>query len=177
MIDINPNSIYQRKMRNHPYIMISEIKGDAKSQTIVEYALAMEREYNSKDNLDALRVQWDSLRNETKIPDDATPYTIYYLRNGETVGYINDPSLDELKYFYKRCNAVSFYSNNTTEFSSINENNSQQIDLPIINDSYIELKMRISSPTRKIFQFKKKPHSNIFYNSSSFKFESVKYIL
>lgn len=165
MIDIKPTGIYHRKMRTEPQILISEIKGDPKSQVISGLVQALENQTETEYILTALRVDWDSFKNETQLPEDITPYTVFYLRNGETVGYINEPSnLNELKYFYKRCNQVSLYSFDVMESqsTSINENASNaanivpQTNLQIPINHSIESKMKISSDTCAIFQFKKK---------------------
>lgn len=172
MIDILPNSIYQRRTKYHQHILISDIKGDKKCKQISEYVMKLEYKYLIRDNLTAIRVQWNSFKKEIKIPEYVTAYTVFYLRMGETVGYIDDPSsLDELIYFYEKCNSVSKYSKIAHEkqssFTIENEsNNSLKIDLKIPLNLEIESKMRISSPTCKIFQFNKnRKCESIYFNN------------
>lgn len=151
MFFIVPYSIFQYRRKPTPNILFPIIKDDEISMNLQKNLSTLELEKSTNDKLKVLMLDWNQLKNSFEFPPNITPYSIFYLRFGYTIGIIDNPNLEELNFFYQECNNVS--KNIVGDFSTNQATN--KLPIPASIKDFAHSKMKIYSKECPVYQFRK----------------------
>lgn len=114
------------------------------------------------------------------FPAEIDCYTVFYNRFSSTIGTVRNPSMEVLEQFYLRCNEIckvkfnwnnllrnvseyrrfSLYKNNKSYLWDFVTNENSQIVAKL--DPFDQYKIRITSDTCKVYDFKSKKYIGKF---------------
>lgn len=107
MIEIESKNLYIYKQKRDPHILFSFKVGDSKSNWIKLMCLSLETDFSRQINVRTLKINWLDLKSTFNLPKNITCSTVFYFRNGFTIGSIENPNNEELKAFFIKCTYAS----------------------------------------------------------------------
>lgn len=152
MLDIKAKNIPLHKKSDMPNILFSWIEGDKFCDKIKENIQILEEFYSKEMDIMVIRVKWEELISLYEIPYHITPYTVFYLRFGYTIGNIENPTFEILTDFFVECDFVSLQLKNP---SLINKEPPK-----IIKDHNNQFKIQIFSKLCPVYQFIEKSENS-----------------
>lgn len=146
MIDVHAEKISFFSRCRKPQILICWWDS-GQSIIIKENVLKLEKENKSEMGLRILRVCWDDLIKQYNPPPHISPSTIFYMREGFTVGTIENPDYETLKNFYLYCNTIIINFKNLSNLKI-------DAEMPHLKYARDKYNMKILSPDCSVYQFK-----------------------